>query len=222
MATLTGTRVKDTYKDLLQVSNSNSGIDSTLRTVSDGEATDSILELSSAAVNITGAGTLQYAGTAITSTAAELNILDGVNATAAEINYNCDVLTEAVTGANTIANTETGTRFVLNSGTAFKSTLPSPASGLEFWFYCGATPPSGGDHTIVTPGLSPANIIVGNISSAEDAAGSVTTHALADTISFKNGKAVLGDFCHIWCDGTYWFLDGMCKVQDGMTTTQAG
>ena len=77
MATLTGTRVKDTYKDLLQVSNSNSGIDSTLRTVSDGEATDSILELSSAAVNITGAGTLQYGGTAITSTATELNIVDG-------------------------------------------------------------------------------------------------------------------------------------------------
>jgi len=87
MATLTGTRVKDTYKDLLQVSNSNSGIDSTLRTVSDGEATDSILELSSAAVNITGAGTLQYGGTAITSTAAELNVLDGISATVTELNY---------------------------------------------------------------------------------------------------------------------------------------
>ena len=40
MATLTGQRIKDSYKDLLQVSNSNSGIDSTLRAVSDGEATD--------------------------------------------------------------------------------------------------------------------------------------------------------------------------------------
>ena len=70
MATLTGQRVKDSYKDLLQVSNSNSGIDSTLRTVSDGEATDSVLQLSSAAVNISSAGALQYSGTAITSTAA--------------------------------------------------------------------------------------------------------------------------------------------------------
>ncbi|KKL60744.1 hypothetical protein LCGC14_2202300, partial [marine sediment metagenome] len=79
MATLTGQKQNASYKDLLQVSNSNSGIDATLRAVSDGEATASLLELSSAAVNISGAGTLQYAGTAITSTAAELNYLDGVN-----------------------------------------------------------------------------------------------------------------------------------------------
>ena len=68
MATLTGQRVKDSYKDLLQVSNSNSGIDSTLRTISDGEATDSVLQLSTTAVNISSAGALQYAGVAITST----------------------------------------------------------------------------------------------------------------------------------------------------------
>jgi len=70
MATLTGQKVKNSYKDLLQVSNSNSGVDGTLRTISDGEATDSVLQLSSAAVNVTGAGTLQYGGTAITSTGA--------------------------------------------------------------------------------------------------------------------------------------------------------
>ena len=86
MATLTSKKISDTYKDLLQVSNSNSGIDSTLRTISDGEATDSVLQISSAAVNITGAGTLQYGGTAISATAAEINILDGVTTTAAELN----------------------------------------------------------------------------------------------------------------------------------------
>jgi len=95
MATLTGTRVKDTYKDLLQVSNSNSGIDSTLRTISDGEATDSVLQLSSAAVNISSAGALQYAGTAITSTAAELNILDGATITVSELNILDGVTTTA-------------------------------------------------------------------------------------------------------------------------------
>ena len=86
MATLTGQRIKDSYKDLLQVSNSNSGIDSTLRAVSDGEATSSLLQLSTTAVNISSAGTLQYAGVAITSTAAELNILDGATVTVAELN----------------------------------------------------------------------------------------------------------------------------------------
>ena len=86
MATLTGQKVKNSYKDLLQVSNSNSGIDGTLRALIDGESTSSVLQLSSSAVNISSAGALQYAGTAITSTAAELNILDGVTTTASELN----------------------------------------------------------------------------------------------------------------------------------------
>ena len=54
MAALTGKKPKDTYKDLLQVSNSNSGIDSTLRFVSDGEGTDSILKLSTTTVEVAG------------------------------------------------------------------------------------------------------------------------------------------------------------------------
>jgi len=54
MASLTGKKPKDTYKDLLQVSNSNSGIDSTLRFVSDGEGTNSILKLSTTAVEVAG------------------------------------------------------------------------------------------------------------------------------------------------------------------------
>lgn len=52
MASLTGKTIASTYKDLLQVSNSNSGIDSTLRVISDGEATDSVFYLSSAAAQI--------------------------------------------------------------------------------------------------------------------------------------------------------------------------
>ena len=51
---------------------------------------------------------------------------------------------------------------------------------------------------------------------------SVINHARADTISFKDGKVLLGDYVHLWSDGSFWFLDGMCSVQDGMTTTQAG
>ena len=54
MASLTGKQIANTYKDLLQVSNSNSGIDTTLRSVSDGGGTASPLQLSNAAVNIDG------------------------------------------------------------------------------------------------------------------------------------------------------------------------
>jgi hypothetical protein len=41
------------------------------------------------------------------------------------------------------------------------------------------------------------------------------------TISLVASKAVHGDFVHVWSDGTNWYLDGQCKVQDGITTTQA-
>lgn len=54
MTALTGRTPAATYKDLLQVSNSNSGIDTTLRTVSDGEGTDSALQISTTGVKSTG------------------------------------------------------------------------------------------------------------------------------------------------------------------------
>ena len=76
MTDLTGRKPKDSYKDLLQVSNSNSGIDSTLRAVEDGEGTASPLQLSSTAVNIQSG--LQLGGVAVTPTATELNHVDGV------------------------------------------------------------------------------------------------------------------------------------------------
>ena len=52
MATLTGNSIASTYKDLLQVSNSNAGVDATLRTVDDGEGTASALSISSAAIQV--------------------------------------------------------------------------------------------------------------------------------------------------------------------------
>ena len=54
MATLTGKLISNTYKDLLQVSNSNDGVDSTVRFVSDGEGTNSALKISNSEVETTG------------------------------------------------------------------------------------------------------------------------------------------------------------------------
>ena len=56
MATLTGSTIASTYKDLLQVSNSNSGVDATARAVSDGEGTASLLYLSTTEVYSPGTG----------------------------------------------------------------------------------------------------------------------------------------------------------------------
>ncbi len=123
-----------------------------------------------------------------------------------------------LTTTKTIAVSESGTHFILNTVTGFVSTLPAPKVGLEYFFHTGAAEPTT-THTIVTDGSD--NIIVGNLASPEDAAGAVATVTDADTISFIANKAVHGDFAHVWSDGTNWYLDGMCKVQDGMTTTQA-
>ena len=54
MATLEGQQIKNSYKDLLQVSNSNSGVDGTLRNIEDGEGTTSALQLSSSAAKVAG------------------------------------------------------------------------------------------------------------------------------------------------------------------------
>ena len=86
MAALTGKKPKDTYKDLLQVSNSNSGIDGTLRFVSDGEGTDSTLKLSTASVSTTskivvGGDTAASDVAAIGYTSAEGLILTGQGST---------------------------------------------------------------------------------------------------------------------------------------------
>ena len=65
MATLTGSTIASTYKDLLQVSNSNSGVDATLRAVSDGEGTSSVMYLSSAAAQISSSNKLYFRDTGL-------------------------------------------------------------------------------------------------------------------------------------------------------------
>ncbi len=57
---LTGRTISATYKDLLQVSNSNDGVDGTSRAVQDGEGTPSAMELSTAGLKSTG--TLEVTG----------------------------------------------------------------------------------------------------------------------------------------------------------------
>jgi hypothetical protein len=89
---------------------------------------------------------------------------------------------------------------------------------MKFRFVVKAAP-SGAAYTIVTG--SSANVIYGQVASAEDAAGSVATTAASDTITFVDGKAIIGDYVEVVSDGTNWYVYGMCNVQDGITTTQA-
>lgn len=79
MSDLTGKTIASTYRDLLQVdaSSTNGGLDGTVRTIQDGQGTNSALQLSQSAVNING--TLELNGTAITKTAAEINAITDIS-----------------------------------------------------------------------------------------------------------------------------------------------
>ena len=51
---LIGRKIKDSFKDLLLVSNNNDGVDSDMRTITDGEGTQSALRVSETGVEING------------------------------------------------------------------------------------------------------------------------------------------------------------------------
>lgn len=140
MATLTGQYIASSYKDLLQVSNSNSGIDSTYRYISDGEGTNSTVQISTTGVKINdlayptsdgtsgqalitdGAGTLSFS-----NVASELNGLADVTITSADsgdfLRYNGSAWVDvAVTQLETDINHDNLTGFVANEHIDWTST----------------------------------------------------------------------------------------------------
>jgi|14BtaG_2_1085337.scaffolds.fasta_scaffold00637_2 hypothetical protein len=121
MATLTGKKISESYKDLLQISNNNSGVDGTLRDVSDGEGTVSVLQISSDSINIKDNGAFQINETPVTSTATELNYLDG-----ADTNINTLTLPASTTisafGASVIDDADASTA---------RSTMGVDAAGTD-------------------------------------------------------------------------------------------
>lgn len=120
-----------------------------------------------------------------------------------------------ITTTHAVTAADNGTHFILNTATAFVTTLPLPQAGLEYWFHIGATEPTT-SHTVVTNGS--ANIIAGNLSSPDLASADMVIAADADVITFVASKALHGDYAHVWSDGTNWYLDGMARVFDGMST----
>lgn len=123
---------------------------------------------------------------------------------------------EVVTTTNAIAAGESGTTYFLNSATGFASTLPAPAAGLWYKFIVGATPPTSGNHTVVT--TSNATIIQGNIATVPvDDAGYRGDDE--DTITFVASTALEGDYVEVISDGTNWYVSGMANVVEAITLT---
>ena len=83
MSTLEGQSINQTYKDLLQVSNSNSGVDGTLRAVEDGEGTVSALEISTTDVRVSN---LTVTGTVTGLPSSATNLSTTANGTSLTVN----------------------------------------------------------------------------------------------------------------------------------------
>ena len=127
MATLTGKTIASTYKDLLQVSNNNSGIDTTLRNVSDGEGTTSPLQLSNSTINLTG--TVQLQGSTLTANASALNNIADLTSTIGIVAANAGTIygrSIDATGALSVTNAD---------GVAGNPTIALANSGVSAGVY---------------------------------------------------------------------------------------
>lgn len=148
----------------------------------------------------------------------ELATLNGVTATAAELNMAADESANSViiTAVKAVSAAESGTTFFINNATGFATTLPAPALGLRYTFI-NMTANTSGNHTIVT--TSSANIIAGGLNDMGGAAGSVLGDG--DTISFVANASLAGDRVDLISNGTTWFLSGATRVATGVTVTKA-
>lgn len=170
------------------------------------------MALNSESLDYTGldiqAKSLTLDGTALTATAAELNMAAD-NSSRGEV----------VAAANVITAAESGKTFFLNAATEFASTLPAPAIGLRFTFIVTGAP-SGASYTVTTN--SSANIMLGHVLTSQDAGGNADSETSGgDTLSFVDSKAVVGDRADFECDGTNWFVRASSKVFDAITITTA-
>lgn len=138
-------------------------------------------------------GQLSQSGTAITSSAEELNTMDGVLATAAEINRACDVSTRVVNvTAATLAVTAAahdGKIVTLNKADGQAVTLPAATgSGAKLQFIIGTTVTSVGTTIKVTGN----DTMTGAAIICQDAADTVVgfeTAADSDTITLNGTTA---------------------------------
>ena len=146
--------------------------------------------------------TFKVAGTAVNATAAELNM-------AADNSAN----TEVVTTTNVITAAESGTTFVLNSATAFVSTLPTAAAGLRYRFIAGATQVTGGNHTVVCTNND--NTMFGSVT----VAGVVIAGTVEGSINWVADTMLPGDWCEVFNDGTNWYVSGQATAAGAITLT---
>lgn len=171
--------------------------------------------------------TFKIAGTTVTSSAAELNIMDGVLATAAEINRAADVSTRMVAAGGTLTLTEAshdGKIIALDTAAGSVVTLPASTGGGAVYRFLVTVTATSNSHVIKVANAT--DEMRGSIMAATDAAGApINTWTAADnddTITFNRtttGTAAQGHWVEI-VDATanHFFVRGFIE-QSGSEAT---
>ena len=193
MATLTGKTIANTYKDLLQVSNDNNGVDGTMRTVSDGEGTNTALQLSNAGVNING--TFELNGEAITVNASAINNMADIGSATGII---------AVNSGNVYGRT-------LTAGTPVSITNADGASGNPTITLASIASVSGSYGPLTNFAVND----YGQIVSARAVSTSVSiptiraSELVAETLTLSSNASIVGD---LNVDGAF-IVDGIVSAE---------
>ena len=161
------------------------------------------------------------AGTAVTSTAAELNILDGVTAASGDINLLAGITAGTVTASKVLAvgsgsaltglrqttsgqtsgfspnATDSGTVYYVTGGGGITATLPTPATGIVFDF-CNAVDQN------LTVSASPDLLVVFN-------------NASASTVAFSTSGEKIGGCIKAIGTGGYYLI--MPSASNSLTIT---
>lgn len=119
---------------------------------------------------------------------------------------------EARSAASTLSQADNGKTILLNSTTAFATTLPSPFMGGRFKFIVTGIPGASA-HTI---GAGSA-IIKGSVSSADLANASAAASTTGGTTISLTTTAYVGDWIEVVSNGVNWLLSGSVKAQGGLT-----
>ena len=182
-------------------------------------------------LDIEAGGVLSIAGTTVTSSAAELNIMNGVNATAAELNSVADVSARVVvivaTDAITVAEHEGRVNMLAEVGGDAAVTLTMPeatGSGNVFKFWIGVVNTSDYIIAALTTDTFSGSIVV--VTDGGDTIEAFEVDGTDDTLTFNGtttGGVTIGDWVEfVDCLDTTWCVNGTMTGSGDEVTPASG
>ena len=133
---LTNLKIKDTYKDLLTVldtDNANQGIESGLKTVSDGEGVATAIQLSTSTLKIPSGKTLDIAGTLSVSDASlvgNLTVGDDLTVTDLISGNSMEIVGNIKAGGGYVAGSGSGVTLTSTGAVSMNSTLTVESNAI--------------------------------------------------------------------------------------------